>query len=195
MADTQEFIDYYEVLQVNPGCDAKILEKAYHHFALKYHPDHTGDADVSKFQEVTEAYNVLRNPEKRAAYNETYAKLRGDSWFQIPGAEEAGVEEKSALADAEAHRKILMHLYKRRREQADQPGVVAYYVQQMLDCSDETFEFHVWYLKSKGLISMTEQAELSITIDGVDHVISMSRTAEAAKLLLAQSDREAAGNA
>ncbi|MEP5936709.1 MAG: DnaJ domain-containing protein [Erythrobacter sp.] len=190
MGETAEFIDYYALLQVSPDCDGKILEKAYHHFALKYHPDHAETANVERFQEVVEAYNVLRDPEKRAEYNQEYKLTRGDNVFAFPGSEDAGIEQKSALADAEAHQKILMHLYKRRREHAGQPGVVGFYVQQLLNCSDETFEFHLWYLKSKGLIEMNEQAELTITIEGVDHVISMSRTAEAEKLLLGQTKSE-----
>ena len=52
-----------------------------------------------------------------------------------------------------------------------------------MKCSDESFEFHVWYLKSKGYLEITEQSELAITIDGVDHVIAMSRTIEERKLL------------
>ena len=187
MDDSADFVDYYALLQVSPDCDAKILEKAYHHFALKFHPDKAETADVTKFQEVVEAYNVLRDSEKRAQYNQEYKANRGDNVFTFPRSEDPGIEQKSALADAEAHQKILMHLYKRRREHADDPGVVGFYVQQLLNCSDETFEFHLWYLKSKGLIEMNEQAELTITIEGVDHVISMSRTAEAEKLLLGQT--------
>ena len=56
----------------------------------------------------------------------------------------------------------------------------------LLDCSEESFEFHVWYLKAKGFIEITEDAALAITIDGVDHVISTSRSKEAAKLLTSQ---------
>ena len=64
---------------------------------------------------------------------------------------------------------------------------MGYYLQRMLDCSDENFEFHAWYMKSKGYIEITQEGKLAITIDGVDHVISMSRTAEAEKLLIAQA--------
>ena len=187
MTENIEFVDLYALLQVSPDCDGKILEKAYHHFALKYHPDQAETADVGKFQEVVDAYTVLRDREKRAEYDKQYAAHHGDNVFAFPGAQDAAVKGSEALADAEAHQKILMHLYKQRRENAEQPGVVGYFVQRMLGCSDESFDFHVWYLKSKGLISVTEQAELAITIEGVDHVISMSRTAEAEKLLIAQT--------
>jgi curved DNA-binding protein len=78
-------------------------------------------------------------------------------------------------------------LYKRRREDAQNAGVPPFYLQEMLNCSDEHFEFHKWYLKEKGFIAITEQGTLAITIQGVDHVISMSRTTRAEKLLIAHS--------
>ena len=66
-------------------------------------------------------------------------------------------------------------------------GVVGYYLQNMLNCSDEHFEFHKWYLREKGYIVVTEHGTLAITIHGVDHVIAMSRSTRAEKLLIAQS--------
>lgn len=56
----------------------------------------------------------------------------------------------------------------------------------MLNCSDERFEFHQWYLKEKGFIVVTEHGTLAITVQGVDHVISMSRTTSAEKLMISQ---------
>ena len=57
----------------------------------------------------------------------------------------------------------------------------------MLQCSHEHFEFHKWYLKEKGYIVLTEQGTLAITIQGIDHVISLSRTSKAEKLLISQA--------
>ena len=61
-------------------------------------------------------------------------------------------------------------------------------LQEILDCLEDNFEFHIWYLKSKGFIELTERGTLAITIEGVDHVISTSRTNFAERLLIAQSD-------
>ena len=183
-ADT--FVDYYAILQVNPSCDAKALELAYHHLAKEYHPDHSGETDTTKFNDVTEAYRILRNPERRAKYDSLYANVHGPEVFETSSVNDVGVDERTALNDAEAHAKILMYLYKKRREQAQNAGVVAFYLQELVNCSDEHFEFHKWYLKEKGFVSITEQGTLAITIQGIDHVISMSRTTTAEKLLLAQ---------
>jgi curved DNA-binding protein len=72
MKDEQPFVDYYCVLQVSPNCDAKTLETAYRRLTKAYHPDHAETADVDKFNEVVEAYKILRNPEFRQEYDAIY---------------------------------------------------------------------------------------------------------------------------
>jgi len=64
--------DYYEILGVSKDTDAKEIKKAYRRVAMKYHPDRNPDdpnAD-DKFKEASEAYEVLSDAEKRAAYNQ-----------------------------------------------------------------------------------------------------------------------------
>ncbi len=66
--------DYYEVLGVNKNASEDELKKAYRRLAMKYHPDrNTGDqaADAEKkFKEATEAYEILSDAQKRAAYDQ-----------------------------------------------------------------------------------------------------------------------------
>lgn len=63
--------DYYEVLGVGRNATEEEIKKAYRQLALKYHPDRNpGDKSAEeKFKEVAEAYEVLRDPEKRARYD------------------------------------------------------------------------------------------------------------------------------
>ncbi len=63
--------DYYEVLGVSKDASEQDLKQAYRKLALKYHPDkNKGDAEAEeKFKEATEAYEVLRDPKKRASYD------------------------------------------------------------------------------------------------------------------------------
>lgn len=184
MDNDDPFVDFYNVLGVDPNCDARELENAYHSLAKKYHPDHAEFGDVAKLTEVIESYKALKTPEKRAAYDLRYARETG---FLFSSADAELADERSAISDADAHTKILLFLYKRRREHAQDAGVGRYFVHELLNCSDELFEFHLWYLKEKGFIETTEQGTLAITIEGVDHVISMSRTTLKEKLLLASS--------
>ena len=64
--------DYYEVLGVSKGSDEKEIKKAYRRVAMKYHPDRNPDAPDAedKFKEASEAYEILSDREKRAAYDQ-----------------------------------------------------------------------------------------------------------------------------
>lgn len=64
--------DYYEVLGVGRNADAAQIKKAYRKLAKKYHPDtNAGNAEAEqKFKEVTEAYDVLGDEEKRKMYDQ-----------------------------------------------------------------------------------------------------------------------------
>jgi len=81
--------DYYEVLGVGKTATEAEIKKAYRKLALKYHPDVSPDKSEAeeKFKEITEAYEVLSNPSKRA----TYDRL-GQSGFQ-QGASGAGFSD------------------------------------------------------------------------------------------------------
>merc|ERR1712198_729133 len=63
--------DYYKVLGVDKSADADTLKKAYRKLALKYHPDKNKDPGAEeKFKEISEAYEVLSDKEKRSTYDQ-----------------------------------------------------------------------------------------------------------------------------
>jgi molecular chaperone DnaJ len=64
--------DFYELLGVGRKADAEEMKKAYRKLAMQYHPDRNpGDKDAEKrFKEISEAYDVLRDEQKRAAYDQ-----------------------------------------------------------------------------------------------------------------------------
>jgi curved DNA-binding protein len=190
MDDARTFVDFYATLRVHPECDARTLEIAYRNLAKIYHPDHPETADIDMFNAVIEAYRALKDHGKRLAYDALYTSHTG---FAFAAADSILAEERAALSDAEVHAEVLMALYKRRRERACEPGVGQYELQRMLNCSNEAFDFHAWYLKAKGLVEITDAGTLAITIAGVDHVISTSRTAAQDRLRITQFGGHQAG--
>ncbi|KEZ76800.1 DnaJ C-terminal domain-containing protein [Salinisphaera hydrothermalis] len=66
-----EYKDYYKILGVDRDADDATIKRAYRKLARKYHPDVSNEDDAAeKFREANEAYEVLKDPEKRAAYDQ-----------------------------------------------------------------------------------------------------------------------------
>jgi len=65
-----EFKDYYQIMGLKPEATSDEIKRAYRKLARKYHPDVSKEADAeSKFKELGEAYEVLKDPQKRAQYD------------------------------------------------------------------------------------------------------------------------------
>ncbi len=159
MPDREDFVDFYAVLQVDPQCDLKMIENAYRHLAKIYHPDHEKTADRDRVGTST---------------------ARKDDPL---------VSADMALGDAALQRNILLYLYKARRENFRGNGIGSYMLQDHFGCTDDNFEFHVWYLRSKGYVEVTESGTLAITVDGVDHVIALHQPREPDRLLTDKTQR------
>lgn len=80
-----EYKDYYKVMGVARDASAEEIKRAYRKLARKYHPDVSKEADAeAKFKEVAEAYEVLRDAEKRKAYDELGPQWRQGQDFRPP---------------------------------------------------------------------------------------------------------------
>ena len=80
-----KFRDYYEILGVSRTTPQDDIQKAYRKLARKYHPDVNKDAGAEdKFKELNEAYEVLRDPEKRKKYDQLGANWKAGQEFTPP---------------------------------------------------------------------------------------------------------------
>ena len=80
-----EFRDYYQTLGLERSASADDIRKAYRRLARKYHPDVSKEADaLERFKQTQEAYEVLKDPKKRAAYDQLGANWKQGEQFRPP---------------------------------------------------------------------------------------------------------------
>jgi len=160
-------IDYYEILQVSPRADQETLERVYRLLAKRYHPDNKYSGDDHKFNDLTEAYRTLSDPETRAAYDAQYESANARDWtllFRTTPSE--GADE-----DRRIYQAVLSILYTTRRRDANNAAVGVVHLEKMLGVPEKHLEFHIWYLKEKRWIERNENGGFVITANGVDEVI------------------------
>ena len=80
-----QFKDYYDTLGVSRGAPAEEIKRAYRKLARKYHPDVSKEKNAeAKFKDLQEAYEVLKDPEKRASYDQLGRDYRPGQQFRPP---------------------------------------------------------------------------------------------------------------
>lgn len=97
-----EFKDYYAILGVSPDADSADIKKAYRKLARKYHPDlNPGEEAEARFKEVAEAWEVLKDKDRRADYDELrrYGGRRQQDFEPPPGWQASGAAQGDFSGD------------------------------------------------------------------------------------------------
>ncbi|CAE6803633.1 Curved DNA-binding protein [Paraburkholderia domus] len=96
-----KYKDYYEILGLERGASQEDVKRSYRKLARKYHPDISKHTDAEdRFKELGEAYDVLKDPEKRAAYDRMGSEWRNGQDFQPPPNWDEGFEFSGAGNEA-----------------------------------------------------------------------------------------------
>lgn len=99
-----EFKDYYKIMGIKREATQDEIKRAYRKLARKYHPDVSKEADAeARFKEVGEAYEVLKDPEKRTAYDQLGTNWKAGQDFRPPPDWDQGFEfHGGGFTDADA---------------------------------------------------------------------------------------------
>lgn len=93
MRTALDYKDYYKIMGVDADASQDEIKRAYRKLARKYHPDVSSEAEAERrFKEVGEAYEVLKDPEKRAAYDQLGSNWQQGQEFRPPPGWEGGFQ-------------------------------------------------------------------------------------------------------
>jgi curved DNA-binding protein len=159
-------IDYYEFLQISPNADQDTIHRVYRFLAARFHPDnpHSGNADT--FATLSEAYDVLSNPQRRAEYDLACLK---NIPKKVPLSSTIDFMDN---LDGETNRRlaVLAVLYFRRRTNPGNPEVSLIEIESRMGFPRDYLDFTTWYLQKKGYIMRADNSDFTLTAMGVDFV-------------------------
>jgi len=161
---TEAVPDYYELLQISPNADPDMIHRVYRLLAQRYHPDNGTTGDEKAFRAITDAYKVLSEPEKRAAYDVNLHAYRQVRW-RIFDQRQASTGK---LAEKSKRKGILDLLYTKRCNEPEKPTLNLHEMEDLLGCPREHLEFSLWYLKENGLVTRMDNGRFAVTAKGVD---------------------------
>lgn len=165
--NSNDFVDYYELLELSPRANFETVERVFRYLAKKHHPDVSSDIEAERhqFTQMIEAFETLRDPELRAAYDALWEQHQNVQQEMIEGA-------NAAQSDCDERARILSMFYGQRRRDMKQPGVSVGRIEDATRCPPEVLAFHLWYFREKGWVNREESGLLSITAEGVDKIES-----------------------
>src|SRR5579863_294833 len=181
------FIDFYEALQISPNADPETVHRVFRILAQRYHPDNPETGDSSVFRLISEAYEVLKEAESRAAYDVHHRDTRRLSWKIFDQSNSAqGVE-----AERRKRQGVLSLLYRKRMMQPDQSGMTLKDFEELLGVPKEHLEFTMWFLKENQCLTRADNGRHFITIKGVEVAEEMCAERRTDPMLLTAAARVA----
>jgi hypothetical protein len=164
MRTPDDFIDFYEVLQISPKADVETIHRVFRMQAARYHPDNLQTGNEERFRMLSRIYETLIDPKKREEYD-MRRRLREPGSIPV-----FGLAEFVAGIEGEVNRRlgVLCLLYKRRRSNPDHSALSLLQLEFLMDFPREHLMFTVSYLREKDYIRIVDNSDFQITAEGVD---------------------------
>ena len=162
-------VDYYEVLQISANAEPDTIHRVYRLLAQRFHPDNVETGNEAQFRALSEAYQVLSDPEKRSKYDVARERHRQDRWRLVTNGADA---ENDYEIEQLVRLTVLEVLYTRRRTDPGNPGLSPLDLEELLGRPREHLEFTIWFLNQKKWVTRTDNASLLITADGAEFLES-----------------------
>ena len=165
--EKDEMVDYYETLQVSSNAEPETLHRVYRMLAQRFHPDNKETGSDIRFRLVSEAYEVLSNPEKRVRYDVAHENRQRNRWRLVAKGADA---ENDFAVEQLIRLTVLEVLYTRRRLEPHEPGTNTLELEKLIGRPREHLEFTIWFLVQKKFIHRGDSAVLVITAEGVEYL-------------------------
>jgi curved DNA-binding protein CbpA len=159
-------VDYYEFLQISPNADVDTIHRVYRYLASRLHPDNPTSGDAEQFKLLKNAYDVLSDRMRRAEYD---AGRRRGPVQQEPYATTIDFMDNM---EGELNRRlaVLAVLYHRWRSNSNNAEVSLAEIEERMGFPRDYLDFTLWYLQRKGYITKADNAQYTLTAEGVDFV-------------------------
>jgi curved DNA-binding protein CbpA len=178
--DPNPSVDYYEVLQISASAEPETVHRVYRLLAQRFHPDNHDTGSEARFRLITEAYQVLGDPERRARYDLVHERQQRDRWRLVQHATDS---ENDFAAEQRVRLGVLEILYTKRRLESESPGVSPLDLEHMTGRPREHLEFTMWFLAQKKFVTRSDNSLITITADGIEYLeASYERTPHTPRL-------------
>lgn len=178
-------VDHYEILQISANAEPETVHRVYRLLAQRCHPDNKETGNATRFRALTEAYEVLSDPERRAQYDAVHQHFWRERW-KIVEASSSG--EVDVRGEQVARLTLLELLYTRRRTEPQKPGMSMLDIEAVVGRPREHLDFSIWYLISKRYVMRGDDSALTITAEGVEFLEANFDGVVQNRLLRAQND-------
>jgi len=177
-------VDYYETLQISANAEPETIHRVYRLLAQRFHPDNAETGNAARFRELTDAYEVLSDAERRAKYDVVHQQFCRERW-KVAEASNGDVDFRTEQI---TRLTLLELLYTRRRTEPQQPSISILDVEALIGRPREHLEFSIWFLTQKRFIQRGDDSGLTITADGVDYLENNIDGTSQSRLLRARND-------